>query len=172
MNRSNHFRESKVKATSARACAIAALVFIGAAAGAQDITVGEQPDLVIGKALPKAELPSRVAVATVTVPAASEAAKPAAVARTWSVEVRDVTLANTFQRWAAAAGWRVRWDAAKNVMVEAPDTVTGSFEDAVEAQLASPGIAFGSYPLEVCFYPNTPPLARVTRKGDQDKECK
>lgn len=172
MNRSINFRESKVKATSARACAIAACVFLSAAAGAQDITIGEQPDLVIGKALPKAELPVRLAVATVTAAPVAEPAKPAVVARTWSVEVRDVTLANTFQRWAAAAGWRVRWDAAKNVMVEAPDTVTGSFEDAVEAQLASPGIAYGSYPLEVCFYPNTPPLARVTRKGDQDKECK
>lgn len=90
----------------------------------------------------------------------------------WTVETRDINLANTFQRWAAQAGWRVRWDAAKHVMVEAPNTVTGTFEEAVEAQLASPGIAMSAYPLEVCFYPNTPPLARVTRKGDQAQECK
>jgi hypothetical protein len=173
MSESINFRESKVKSMSSRACAIAALAFVCGSAVAQDITVGEQPDLVIGKALPKAELPVRVAVAAVVAPAPiAEPAVPAIPARSWTVEVRDVTLSNTFQRWAAAAGWRVRWDAAKNVMVEAPDTVTGSFEDAVEAQLASPGIAYGSYPLEVCFYPNTPPLARVTRKGEQDKECK
>lgn len=92
--------------------------------------------------------------------------------RTWLVDVKDVTLANTLMRWAATAGWRVRWDAAKNVMIEAPDSFSGSFEDAVTAQIASPGIAEGPYPLEVCFYPNTPPLARITRKGDQDKECK
>lgn len=92
--------------------------------------------------------------------------------QTWAVETKDINLANTFQRWAAQAGWRVRWDAAKHVMVEAPNTVTGTFEEAVEAQLASPGIAMSAYPLEVCFYPNTPPLARVTRKGDQSLECK
>ncbi|MCR6481012.1 toxin co-regulated pilus biosynthesis Q family protein [Variovorax sp. ZS18.2.2] len=90
----------------------------------------------------------------------------------WTVEIKDVNLANTFQRWAGSAGWKVRWDAAKHVMVEAPDTVTGTFEEAIEAQLSSPGIATSSYPLEVCFYPNTPPLARITRKGEQTQECK
>lgn len=92
--------------------------------------------------------------------------------RQWTVDVRDVYLANTFQRWAKQAGWRVRWDAAKHVMVEAPDTFTGSFEEAVAAQIESPGIANSSYPLEVCIYPNNPPLVRITRKGDQDKECR
>lgn len=96
---------------------------------------------------------------------------PPPAAAVWDVAIKDVHLANTFQRWAAKAGWRVRWDAAKNVMVEAPDTFNGSFEDAVTAQLASPGIAYSAYPLEVCFYPNTPPLARITRKGEQVKEC-
>jgi hypothetical protein len=90
----------------------------------------------------------------------------------WSVLTKDVNLANTFQRWAGLAGWNVRWDAAKHVLVEAPDTFTGTFEEAVAAQLSSPGIAMSSYPLEVCFYPNTPPLARISRKGDQNEECK
>ncbi|VTU46189.1 Toxin co-regulated pilus biosynthesis protein Q (plasmid) [Variovorax sp. SRS16] len=105
----------------------------------------------------------------------SQIAKPTPVKAptgpTWSVQIKDLNLATTFQRWAAVAGWKVRWDADKHVMVEAPDSFTGSFEDAVTAQLSSPGIAYSSYPLEVCFYPNTPPLARVTRKGDQAKEC-
>lgn len=90
----------------------------------------------------------------------------------WEVATRDITMANTLQRWAKSAGWQVRWDAKKHVLVEAPDTITGSFEEAVASVLDAPGIAKSAYPLEVCFYPNQPPLARITRKGDQDQECK
>ncbi|MDP9902409.1 TcpQ domain-containing protein [Variovorax ginsengisoli] len=164
------YRESKVTAQSTKACAAAAFVFICGIAVAQEIRIDDQPDLVIGKSLPKTEHLRRAATATV---AADETpiALPATIGSEWAVEIRDVTLANTFQRWATAAGWRVRWDAAKNVMVEAPDVFKGRFEDAVTSQLASPGIAYSNYPLEVCFYPNTPPLARITRKGDQTKEC-
>lgn len=90
---------------------------------------------------------------------------PNAVAN-WAVDLRDMTLANTFHRWAAKAGYRVRWDAEKHIMVEAPTQINGTFEEAVARILASPGIAQSAYPLEVCFYPNDPPLARITRRGD------
>lgn len=96
---------------------------------------------------------------------------PVEQAPVWSVDLKDVTLANTFVRWAKVAGARVRWDAAKNVMVEAPTNYTGNFEDAITSALSSPGIANSEYPLEVCFYPNTPLLARITRKGDS-RDCK
>lgn len=111
-----------------------------------------------------AATPTPVAVTPVK---ATEPPPPAA--QVWDVAIKDVHLANTFQRWAGKAGWRVRWDAAKNVMVEAPDTFSGSFEDAVTAQLASPGIAYSSYPGSLLL--RTPPLARITRKGEQAKEC-
>lgn len=99
---------------------------------------------------------------------------PAAAAQpqSWEIRLQDIHLANTFQRWATDAGWRVRWDARKNVLIEAPDQIEGSFEDAVRQVLEAPGIATSAHPLEVCFYPNTPPLARITLNGDQDKECK
>jgi Toxin co-regulated pilus biosynthesis protein Q len=105
-------------------------------------------------------------------PAVVESTTPAIVAKTWQVDIKDVTLSNTFSRWAESAGQKVRWDAEKHILVEAPDSLSGSFEDAVIAVLSSPGIAQGNYPLEVCFYPNNPPLARITRKGEQNKECK
>ena len=124
-------------------------------------TAQEEPDFVIGS--------SSKAMA-VGAKGRAKAVEAGASAR-WSVETKDVNLANTFQRWATQAGWKVRWDAGKHVMVEAPDTFTGTFEEAVAAQLASPGIALSAYPLEVCFYPNVPPLARVTRKGEQLQEC-
>lgn len=89
----------------------------------------------------------------------------------WDLQLSDITIANAFQRWAKISGYKVKWDAAKNVLIGAPDALQGSFEVAVAKVLASPGIRNGDYPLEVCFYPNTPPLARITRRGEQEKEC-
>lgn len=90
----------------------------------------------------------------------------------WEVQLKDITLAKTFARWSATAGYRVRWDAAKQVEIGGPDTYEMPFEEAVQAALSTPGIVHSEYPLEVCFYPNNPPLARITRKGAQEKECK
>jgi Toxin co-regulated pilus biosynthesis protein Q len=108
--------------------------------------------------------------ATTAASKAELAAKPASLTKTWQVEVRDVTLANTFTRWAEAAGQKVRWDVDKNVLVEAPDTLSGTLEEVITAVLSSSGISHGPLPLEVCFYTNNPPLARITRRGEQ--ECK
>ena len=90
----------------------------------------------------------------------------------YTVELRDISLANVVTRWAGQSGWRVRWDADVNFLIDAPNVYTGSFEFALESLLSTPGVAHSAYPLEVCFYSNNPPLARITRRGDQNKECK
>ncbi len=136
----------------------------------------------VSAAMPAAEAAAQ-AVAAVTsgqivvtpvVPAKVNVEKPAIIeatpSQTWQIDVKDVTLATTFNRWANAAGQKVRWDADRHILVEAPDSLVGSFEDAVTRVLSSAGIAQSTYPLEVCFYPNNPPLARITRKGEQ-KDC-
>lgn len=92
-------------------------------------------------------------------------------ARRWELKLQDVTLNKAFTRWAAEAGYRVRWDARKHVVIGSPETYEMPFEQAVTAALSSPGIQASEYPLDVCFYPNNPPLARITRRGEQDKEC-
>lgn len=89
----------------------------------------------------------------------------------WSLQASDVNYAGAIQRWAEQAGYQVRWDANKHFFIEAENTFVGTFEEAVTAVLSNPAVAYSSYPLEVCFYPNTPPLARITRRGDQVKEC-
>lgn len=117
--------------------------------------------------------------APATVPAAVPAAAPSAVPpaplagdpQRWDVRIADVTLAKTLARWAQEAGYRLQWDAARNYLISAPSTFIGAFEDAVAQALGTPGVRSGDYPLEACLYANTPPLIRVTRQGDQVREC-
>ena len=89
----------------------------------------------------------------------------------WSVLVQDITLAHTLERWGAQAGYRVKWDAQRNFLIGAPDSVEGTFETALKALLNSAGIRQSDYPLEACIYANTPPLVRITRQGEQAREC-
>jgi hypothetical protein len=89
----------------------------------------------------------------------------------WNVLVQDITLARTLERWGAQAGYRVKWDAQRNFLIGAPDSVDGSFETALKTILNSAGIRQSDYPLEACIYANTPPLVRITRQGEQTREC-
>jgi hypothetical protein len=103
-------------------------------------------------------------------PYASAASAPRAERR-WEVLTQDITLARTLERWAGAAGYRLKWDAQRNFLIGAPDSVEGSFEAALQAVLGSAGIRQSDYPLEACIYANTPPLVRITRQGEQAREC-
>ena len=94
-----------------------------------------------------------------------------ATSRHWSVLVQDITLARTLERWGAQAGYRVKWDAQRNFLIGAPDSVDGTFETALKTVLGSAGIRQSDYPLEACVYANTPPLVRITRQGEQAREC-
>jgi len=89
----------------------------------------------------------------------------------WNVLVQDITLARTLERWGAQAGYRVKWDAQRNFLIGAPDSVDGTFETALKAVLNSAGVRQSDYPLEACIYANTPPLVRITRQGEQSREC-
>jgi hypothetical protein len=89
----------------------------------------------------------------------------------WEVRTSDVTLAKTLQRWAEAAGYRLKWDAERNFLISATNRFDGNFETALAAVLATPGVARSDYPLEACIYANTPPLVRITRAGEQSREC-
>lgn len=89
----------------------------------------------------------------------------------WEVRTSDVTLSKTVERWTAAAGHKLKWDAARNFLIGAPDVYVGTFEGALQHLLSSPGIRHSDYPLEACVYANTPPLVRITRQGEQSREC-
>jgi len=91
--------------------------------------------------------------------------------RRWAVRTQDITLVHTLERWTAQAGYRLKWDAQRNFLIGAPDIYEGTFEAALQSVLSSSGIRQSDYPLEACIYANTPPLVRVTRQGEQAREC-
>lgn len=92
--------------------------------------------------------------------------------RQFEVRLSDVRLHVAMQRWAAESGARLRWDADKHVLISAPMVFeTTDVLNAIGMALSTPGIANSSHPLEVCEYPNVPRLLRITRQGEQAKDC-
>lgn len=92
------------------------------------------------------------------------------VAQRWVILPSDGKLAVTFERWATAAGMKLIWDAKQHVMLSSSDSFAGTLEQALTRVLSSSAIRQSTYPLEACIYPNSPPVLRITRLGDQ-KEC-
>ena len=89
----------------------------------------------------------------------------------WEVFTSDVTVSKTLARWVQDMGYRLQWDASRNFQIDGPTGFSADFETAVTELLDTPGIHFSEYPLEACLYANSPPLLRVTRKGEQAREC-
>lgn len=105
-------------------------------------------------------------------PASAPAVAPPPPLKNYEVRLNDIKLATAMQRWAGDAGVRVRWDADRHVLISAPMTFRGGdVMEAITQALSTPGIRNSDYPLEVCEYPNVPRLLRITRQGDQAKDC-
>lgn len=90
----------------------------------------------------------------------------------YEVRLSDVRLHVAMQRWAAESGVRLRWDADRHLLISAPTIFEARTAlQAIGMALDTPGIAQSEYPLEVCEYPNVPPLLRITRQGEQSRDC-
>jgi len=122
-------------------------------------------------ALETFEQPYHAATRALPIAPYASAASAARASQRWEVLTQDITLARTLERWAGTAGYRIKWDARRNFLIGAPDSVQGSFETALQAVLGSAGIRQSDYPLEACIYANSPPLVRITRQGEQAREC-
>ena len=135
--------------------------------------------LLVSKVAAPVVAPKQPAVsvpATVVATAAAAAPPPAKpqgpVMTAYEIRLTDMRLSTAMARWAAEGGVRIRWDADKHLLISAPQTFTAaSVADAVAMALATPGIRNSEFPLEACEYPNTPPLIRITRQGEQAKDC-
>ncbi len=87
--------------------------------------------------------------------------------RTWTTLITDVRLETTLDRWSREAGYKLVWDADRQILISAADQFTGTISDAINRVLSSPAIRDSDYPLEAVFYANNPPVIRITRLGDQ-----
>ena len=159
-------------------------LLITKAASSEAPAAAETPLLVVTQARPQTPAPASafvptpapIVTKTTVVVAAAPAMAPAPVhspaLRNFEVRLNDMRLSTSMSRWAAENGVRIRWDADKQVLISAPQTFqAGSILEAIAMALATPGIRNGEYPLEACEYPNTPRLIRVTRLGEQAKDC-
>jgi len=153
-----------------------ALEQIAAHQGLKITFTGTKPGakLLVTKA-DQAALPTAAAVAVVSAaPAPVRSVVPSVPsgAKAFEVRLADIRLSTAMARWGVENGVRIRWDADKHVLIGAPETFTArSVLDAVAQALSTPGIRNSEYPLEACEYPNQPPLIRITRQGDQAKDC-
>ena len=100
-----------------------------------------------------------------------ESSRPASASK-WELTVEDQRLDVALNRWAEKAGYSLRWDAERYVLIGAKTTFFGSFKQALNEVLESPGVKYSEYPLEACIYANNPPLVRITKLGDQTQECR
>ncbi|KVO55476.1 toxin co-regulated pilus biosynthesis Q family protein [Burkholderia stagnalis] len=99
-------------------------------------------------------------------------ATPAAAARpvlapvanlpTWDVRASDGTIRGVLSRWARTAGWQLVWDAPVDFSIDAQATLRGSFEDALQALVASLGRT--STPIQAILYQGNHVL-RVVAQG-------
>ena len=173
------YRSSYAGARSAALPLITAIsMFLGAGsalaqASPQGPSRSSLPTLPVAPYVPFAEVPTPphiVSVAAASAPESIAQTLPAVAIR-WDVKTSDITLYRTLERWASAAGYKLKWDASRNFLIGAPDVYSGSFESALQTVLSSAGIRLSDYPLEACIYANTPPLVRITRQGEQAREC-
>jgi hypothetical protein len=127
-----------------------------------------QPDIQFAIANPTPTAAITAAATATPVPIAVLTRPPL---QAWAIEATDMRLVDAFSRWAKKAGVQLRWDAARHVEIGAIDIYEGDVTQAMISALSSPSIANSDFPLEVCFYPNRPTLARVTRRGEQWRDC-
>ncbi|KWK75203.1 pili assembly chaperone [Burkholderia ubonensis] len=93
---------------------------------------------------------------------AQPAAAPVPAASSWDVRASDGTIRGVLSRWARTAGWQLVWDAPVDFSVDAQATLRGSFEDALQALVASLGRT--STPIQAILYQGNHVL-RVVAQG-------
>ncbi|MDN7673701.1 toxin co-regulated pilus biosynthesis Q family protein [Burkholderia oklahomensis] len=119
----------------------------------------------------RAQPPSASAVSAPAAEALPAAAMPAAAAASaappvplpvWDVRASDGTIRGVLSRWTRTAGWQLVWDAPVDFSIDAQATLRGSFEDALQALVASLGRT--STPIQAILYQGNHVL-RVVAQG-------
>ncbi len=120
---------------------------------------------------PAESLPAPIASRTTPAPAIETVAAvappqpvPSQPAAAWEIVPTDKTLNTAMARWAEAAGWQLLWELPVDYAVETRSTVSGTFEQAVEAVAKSMDAA--NIPMQAIFY-NGNKVLRIVAKGSE-----
>lgn len=114
---------------------------------------------------------SSVAVAKSPAPAVSAPGGNAVVSvvtkpvQTWTVTLADRSVRTLLERWAKTAGYQMSWEIPVDLELNANATMTGSFEDALTAVLAS--LKNSEYPIEAIIYDNN--VVRMVKRSPRNK---
>lgn len=81
---------------------------------------------------------------------------------TWRIEVSDRTIRAALTRWAQQAGWQLIWEAPVDFSVDAPASLTGTFDDALQKVVAA--LAGSNAPVQAILYRGNKVL-RIVEKG-------
>jgi hypothetical protein len=81
---------------------------------------------------------------------------------TWRIQVSDRTIRAALTRWAQQAGWQLIWEAPVDFSVDAPASLTGTFDDALQSVVAA--LAGSNAPVQAILYRGNKVL-RIVEKG-------
>jgi len=93
-------------------------------------------------------------------PATPEPAPPAV--QTWSITLSDRTVRGALTRWTQESGWRLIWEAPVDFAVDAPATLTGTFDEALQSVVGA--LAGTESPVQAILYRGNKVL-RIVEKG-------
>lgn len=93
-----------------------------------------------------------------------EPAAPAQPAAIWEIAPADKTLNTALARWATSAGWQLLWELPVDYTIEASTSVSGTFEEAVDAIARS--VEAADTPMQAIFYKGNKVL-RIIAKGSE-----
>lgn len=109
---------------------------------------------------------AKLPTAAVTAPAGnavvSVVTKPV---QTWKVTLADRSVRTLLERWAKTAGYQMSWEIPVDLELNANADMTGSFEDALTAVLAS--LKNSEYPIEAIIYDNN--VVRMVKRSPRNK---
>jgi hypothetical protein len=118
----------------------------------------------------KAPVPgARAALAPSTASLANEPATPPmplpappVPVQTWHIDLSDRTVRGALTRWTQEAGWRLIWEAPVDFAVDAPATLTGTFDDALQSVIGA--LSATDAPVQAILYRGNKVL-RIVEKG-------
>jgi hypothetical protein len=80
----------------------------------------------------------------------------------WSIALSDRTVRGALTRWTQQAGWRLIWEAPVDFAVDAPATLTGTFDEALQSVVGA--LAGTESPVQAILYRGNKVL-RIVEKG-------